>query len=71
MTCNEKKLNLESIHEEIKKHHPKLKFTDECIKGLVEILKKQCPHLNPTTDTKKSDNENCECNPCECDPCEC
>jgi hypothetical protein len=43
----------DSIKEEIKKHHPDLNLNDECIKGLIEILKKKCPHFN--SDLKKSD----------------
>jgi len=39
-------LNLEIIRKEINKHHPDLKLTDNCIKGILEILKTQCPHLN-------------------------
>ena len=61
-------LNLEIIRKEIQKHHPDLKLTDSCIKGIVEILKTQCPHLNNSSDSKTSD---CKCDPCECDPCKC
>lgn len=54
---------VESIRQEIEKSHPELKLKDECINGIIEILKKQCPHFN------KKDCNPCECDPCECDPC--
>ena len=44
---------LKEIKEEIKKYHPELKIDDNCILGLIEILKKQCPKFNKVTQNCK------------------
>ena len=60
MNCSVEK----SIIDEVYKHH-NMKMSKDCVKGLIEILKKHCPHF------KKEKTNNCKCDPCKCDPCKC
>ena len=73
------KVNNQEIIEELKNKHPELKINDECIEGLINILKKQCPHIKQsvdescccTTNSCPVETTECPCDPCECDPCDC
>lgn len=56
----------QNIIDEVYKHH-NMKMSKECVKSLIEILKKHCPHYKK----KQEKTSNCECNPCECNPCKC
>ena len=56
------------IIDEVEKHH-NMKMSEECVKGLLKILKKHCPHYNKCCENKTTSD--CKCDPCECDPCKC
>lgn len=61
----------QQIIEEVYKHH-NMKMTTECVKGLLTILKKHCPHYNKECcDTNDCLTTKCKCNPCTCNPCKC
>ena len=57
----------QKIIDEVYKHH-NMKMSKECVKGLINILKKHCPHFKKEENKK---TENCKCDPCKCDPCKC